>query len=369
MFKLERMILMPVCKNEKRNSWYVSFYYTDWTGTRKKKKKEGFATKKEAIEYERSFMEKTAGKCTMKFKSLVEIYLEDCQKRIKNTTYALKKSIIKKYINPFFSNIALNEITPEHIRQWQSRIMEDNSQKSGQYLHNINIQLSCIFNFAKKYYGIDKNPVQVCDMMGNMKNKKMSFWTLAEFKLFLAEMNKKDSLYLAYNLLFWTGIRRGELLALRPKNFDFAEKTLSITHNVVFVNSRPQLTTPKTESSKRTINMPVFLMNMVKKYIYEHKISSDEFLFNFLPSYLMENIKFYSKKAKIKPIKIHDFRHSHVSLLIEQGFSPLIIAQRLGHKDVTMTLRIYAHLYPNKQQKLADELHNLYKNNIDKNKF
>lgn len=356
---------MPIYRNEKRNTWYVSFYYTDWTGKRKKKKKEGFATKKEAMAYERSFIEMTAGKCTMRFSSLIEIYLADCQKRTKNTTYVTKKSVIKKYIQPFFANMKLNKITPEHIRQWQTEIMENNTTKTSQYLHNINVQLSCIFNFAKKYYDLDKNPVKVCDTIGNTKRRKVSFWTLAEFKLFITALEHKEPLYTAYNILFWTGIRRGELLGLCPKDFNFAEKNMSIARNIVFVNSKQEINTPKTECSKRKINIPDFLVDMIQKYIIEQKISSDGFLFNFLPSYLMENIKIYSKKAKIKPIKIHDFRHSHASLLIEQGFSPLIVAQRLGHKDVVTTLKIYAHLYPSKQQKLADKLHDLYKNNIE----
>ena len=333
-------------------------------GKTQKKKKEGFITKKEAMDFEHDFIEMAAGQCTMKFASIAKIYLDDCKKRVKYSTYVTKKSIMQKYIIPFFEDITLDKIMPANIRQWQSWILENNVTKTNHYLRNINNQLSSIFNFAQKYYDLDKNPVKICGAIGNEKHKKILFWTLAEFKQFVRVLDNEEPLYTIYNLLFWTGIRRGELLALRPKDFNFAEKTLSITRNLVFVNSRPHLNTPKTDSSKRVINIPDFMINIIKKYIDKHKIDTEELLFKISPYFLAKNIIFYSQKAKIHPIKIHDFRHSHASMLIEQGFSPLIIAQRLGHKDVTTTLKIYAHLYPSKQQELAEKLHNLYKENI-----
>lgn len=356
---------MPVYKNEKRNTWYASFYYKNWTGKRIRKKKEGFATRKQAVDYEREFIEISEGQCTMRFSSLIKIYMDDSKNRIKLSTYVTRKSIIFKHILPFFRNMAINRITPTDINHWQNWILAKNTKKSAQYLHKLNSQLSTIFHFAERFYKLKKNPVKLCSMIGSTKRKKLSFWTVRKFKRFIKAIDGQEPFCTIFNVLFWSGIRRGELLALRPSDFDFEKNRLYVSRNIVFINSKAYLSSLKTDRSERQINIPGFLAEMVKKYIQTRNIKDDEFLFYYLPSYLMDKIRLYSVKAGLQPIKIHDFRHSHASLLIEQGFSPLLVAQRLGHKDVTTTLKFYAHLYPNKQKKVAKKLDVLYKNNIE----
>lgn len=351
---------MSVYKNEQKNSWYVSFYYTEWTGKRKKKKKEGFASKKEAQAFEHNFLEKIAGQCTIRFDLLVDTYLDDCKKRVKLSTYMTKRTIIQKHIVPFFATMRTNEITSAIIRKWQICMLQNHKTKTTQYLHYINVQLSCIFNFAKKYYGLSINPVKQCNTIGDTKTREKYFWTLVEFNAFIKEIDKNDPFYIIFNVLFWTGIRRGELLALRPMDFNFKQQQIIIRRNFIYIKGKPQMNTPKTKSSWRSISAPEFLMNMVKEYIIKEKIRDDYLLFCYLPQYIKLKIDYYSKKAGIRSIRIHDFRHSHVALLIEQGYSPMVIAQRLGHKDISTTLRVYAHLYPDKQKKLADDLDNLY---------
>lgn len=352
---------MPVYKNQKRNSWFVSFYYTDWLGKRKKKKKEGFLTKRDALNYERNFLEIVSKQCTIHFKLLVNTYLDDCKKRTKFSTYTTKYTVIKKHILPFFTDKPINEIKAENIRQWQLWLFQEQQNKSNQYLHYINTQLSCIFNFARKYYGLDINPVKQCNIIGNTKSKEKNFWTLNNFNDFIQKIDKHDPLYIIYNILFWTGIRRGELLALRPMDFDFKQKQLIIRRNLVYIKNKPQINTPKTQTSWRRISVPNFLLDIINCYIKTAKIDNTQLLFNHLPRHIRKGIAIYSVKANLSPIKIHDFRHSHASLLIEKGYSPMIIAERLGHKNINTTLKIYAHIYPNKQQKLACDLDDLYK--------
>lgn len=137
---------MPVYKNQKRNSWFVSFYYTDWLGKRKKKKKEGFLTKRDALNYERNFLEIVSKQCTIHFNLLVNTYLDDCKKRTKFSTYTTKYTVIKKHILPFFTDKPINEIKAENIRQWQLWLFQEQQNKSNQYLHYINTQLSFINN-------------------------------------------------------------------------------------------------------------------------------------------------------------------------------------------------------------------------------
>ena len=353
---------MAVYKNKKRNTWYTSFYYTDWDGKRKRKKKEGLTSKREALEYEHNFLERTSKKGMIPFDLLVNIYLNNCKKRIKPSTYITKNTIIQKYILSYFQNLKINEIKNSDIFQWQIWILEQNRTKTSQYLYYINVQLSCIFNFAKKYYGLNNNPVKQCDIIKNIKSQPKLFWTLDEYNSFIKELNKKDPLYVIFNLLFWTGIRRGELLALRPVDFDFKNEKLIIQRNLVYIKSKPQINTPKTINSWRIISISKFLLRIVKEYILENNIKKEDYLFKITPNKILQGIKLYSKKAGVASIRIHDFRHAHASLLIEQGFSPIIVAKRLGHKDINTTLKIYAHLYPYRQKILADKLEELYQN-------
>lgn len=352
---------MPAYKNEQKNTWYVSFYYTDWTGKRRKKKKEGLISKKEALAYEHDFLEKMAGQCTIRFNLLVQSYLKNCFKRVKKSTYTTKSTIIKKHILPYFDSMKINEIKAINISQWQMWMLRKNRAKTSQYLHYINVQLSCIFNFAKKYYGLSKNPVRQCEIIGNTKTRRRFFWTVDEFDAFIKNIDEKNPLYIIFNILFWTGIRRGEMLALRPMDVDFEREEIIIRRNLVYIKGKAQMNTPKTESSWRSISMPKFLLLMIKQYIAERKIKSEQILFKFMPNQIVKGIEIYSAKAGLTPIRIHDFRHSHASLLIEKGFSPIVVAERLGHRNINTTLRIYAHLYPNKQKKLAMELNRLYR--------
>ncbi|WP_346684426.1 site-specific integrase [Megamonas hypermegale] len=351
---------MPVYKNEQRGTWFTTFYYTDWTGTRKKKKKEGFTTKREAQAFEREFLERMAGSCDMSFASLVSIYLNDCKTKLKTSTYSTKNFTINKFIISYFKDISINKITPAHIRQWQLEIINTNLY-SNQYLRYINTQLSCIFNYAIRYYNLSKNPVQQCEAMGSKKSKEIEFWTLDEFKKFISSVDD-EQVYTIFSILFWTGIRRGELLALRPCDFDFDNNLLSIRRNLVYVDGQAYISSPKTEKSNRVINMPKFLMGIVKNHIEKNMILKNELLFEVNPFYLKRKMKKYANKSNVKLIRIHDLRHSHASFLIEQGFSPLMIAERLGHEDIQTTLKTYSHLYPNKQNELAEKIDELYNN-------
>ena len=163
-------------------------------------------------------------------------------------------------------------------------------------------------------------------------------------------------------LLFWTGMRSGELLALTLNDFDFKEKTVSINKNFSRLNGKDLILTPKTPKSKRTITLPDFICKMVQDYanhLYDYK--PNERLFPVTKFYLDHEIRRGCHKSGIKKIRVHDIRYSHASLLIEQGFPPLMISERLGHEKIQTTLQIYSHLYPNKHSLLADKLQELNK--------
>ena len=199
--------------------------------------------------------------------------------------------------------------------------------------------------------------------MGKKKAEGMQFWTKEEFDQFIPHVSDKPMSKVIFYLFFYSGIREGELLALTLNDFDFDKNTVSITKNYARVNNQDIIQTPKTPKSKRTITLPAEIMEMVKEYsgmLYDYKPTDR--LFPTQKSFLTREMVRGCKLSGVKKIRIHDLRHSHASLLIELGFAPLLISERLGHENVETTLNTYSHLYPNKHGEVAEILSNLMRN-------
>ncbi|OPJ60469.1 tyrosine-type recombinase/integrase [Clostridium chromiireducens] len=349
---------MPIYKDEKRGTWYCSFYYTDWTGKRKKKKKEGFKKQSEAKEFERDFLTKQRNNCDMSFEKLTELYLEHAKTNVRTTTFANKSILINNKIKPYFKNMNVTDITPNHIRKWQNALK--NKSLSNTYLKSINIQLSAIFNFAIKYYGLSTSPALKAGSMGKNKAEDMKFWTIEEFKKFI-NFSDYPNVTIAFKILFWTGIRRGELLALTFNDIDLEKKTININKTYTKLLKKDVINPPKTRKSKRIISISDSLVEDIKEYINSiYDYNKNDRIFTFGTDFLRQHLIRICKLSKVKQIRIHDIRHSHASLLIELGFAPLAISERLGHESVQTTLNIYSHLYPNKDIALANKLNELY---------
>ena len=197
--------------------------------------------------------------------------------------------------------------------------------------------------------------------MGTEKRKEMQFWTLDEYKKFSEAMMDKTISFYAFEMLYWCGIREGEMLALTPKDFDFKAETVTINKSYQRLKGRDVITTPKTKKSNRTIKMPKFLCEEMQEYLgMFYGAGENDRIFPVSKSYMHHEMDRGAKQAGVKRIRIHDLRHSHVSLLIEMGFTALAIADRLGHESIEVTYR-YAHLFPSKQTEMANKLDDLGK--------
>ena len=192
--------------------------------------------------------------------------------------------------------------------------------------------------------------------MGKKKNREMLFWTKEEYLKFADGMMDKPMSYYAFEMLYWTGIREGELLAITPADFDFEKRTVTINKSFQHLNGRDIITSPKTEKSNRTIQLPKFLCDEMQDYLKMlYDVGLEDRMFPVTKSYLHREMDRGSKQAGVKRIRIHDIRHSHVSLLIDMGFSATAIADRVGHESIDITYN-YAHLFPSKQAEMADKL-------------
>ena len=352
---------MPTYKDEKTGLWYCKFVFTDWLGNKKQKKKMGFKLQKDAKIYEFEFLSKENASCDMSFSSMVSLYMEDCKARLKPTTYEGKEFLFNAHVLPFFRSMPINTITATTIRKWQTEMISKKNKYSATYLKAIHNQVSAIFNYASKYYKLAENPARVCGSMGKKNADAMKFWMIDEFSQFVSTVEDKLMSKTIFNLLFWSGMRSGELLALTLNDFDFDAQTVSISKNYARVKRQDYILPPKMPKSKRKITLPPFLCDIVKEYV-EKLVCYDpgHRLFNVTKNYIRSEMVRGCKKSGVKKIRVHDLRHSHASLLIEMGFSPLLLSERLGHEDIKTTLQTYSHLYPNKQAEVAEKLQMLH---------
>ena len=344
---------MPSYKSE-RGTWYCAFYYTDWHSKRKKKKKEGFKTKRAAQDWERKFLEQFSGTPDISFDMLVQAYLKDLKINVKASTYHIRVIIVGSRILPYFKEFPISAIDKRIVNEWKNSLIKSKFKPA--YIRTVFRMLSTIFNYAVKYYNLPHNP---CHGIGPLPQpeKRVDYWTISEFRQFAAGLKKPCHIMLYY-LLFWTGMRVGEAMALKWDCIDLKAKEISIQKTLVRINKRDIISEPKTQSSKRVISLPQFIVDMLKDYKTMSKYGSS-FLFPMKYTSLLSNFHTVSNRQGVKRIRIHDLRHSHASLLINAGFTPIEVADRLGHASANITLNTYSHFYSDNRSNVAARINRL----------
>ena len=367
------MLYMPAYKDKNTGKWYCRFYYQDLSGTRKQKMKRGFELKRDAQQWENEFLKKAAGSPDMTFGSLIGLYLDTKKRTLKPSTYRDRTSQISHHILPHFKGRTLSEITEKDIKKWQFALMDEISDTTGRPLSAGTRRLyfrilTGIFNLAIKECGLAVNPCSKCGNLNEKPQKHMDFWTQEEFQQFIRTFQKDSHAYVMFMVLYYTGIRAGELLALTPADIDLKKKTISISKTLAYSENGMVIQSPKTASSNRIITVPTFLCDIIAQYescIYD--LQPEGRLFYQSRGLLFYGIKRHAEMAGLKKIRVHDLRHSHASLLINLGYSPLEVAKRLGHEKPSMTLDVYSHMFATKQEEIADKLQEIHldiENNI-----
>lgn len=293
----------------------------------------------------------------MTFGSMVELYLKDMEPRLKASTMSNKRYLLENRILPFFRDLPITDITPAHVRRWQSDLLA--GKVAPTYAKTINNQLSAVFNYACRYYGLASNPARVAGSVGKKNAKEMRFWTLEQFNAVLPHVPKLPG-RTGISVLFWTGIRIGELLALTPDDVDLEAQTLTVNKTFQTIDGQEVVDEPKTEKSRRVVPLPPKLCAELKNYeaaLYEPQ--PNDRLFPFTKHYFRQQLRKGADAAGVEPIRLHDLRHSHAALLIKLGTPILLVSERLGHEDVETTLRTYGHLYPSTTDETVQKLDDL----------
>ena len=342
-------------KKDPNGTWRIQYRWTDWTGAKKKSQKRGFKTKKEAEEWYAHFLLQQSSDPTMTLADFWEIYKADMEKRLRKTTMKQKEYVMNDKVLPYFGSTPINEITAPMIRKWQGEMMEKGFKPT--YLKTIHNQLSAILNYAVNFYDLRSNPCRKAGSMGKSRADERPYWTLEEFQKFSDAIMDKQDAWVAFQILFWTGMRIGELLALLKSDVNFQENKISISKTYYRTGGKDVITTPKTEQSVRTIDIPEFLTQEIKAYCDKlYEFPDSERLFPIVCEAVQHKMVRHIQKAGVKKIRVHDLRHSACAYLAHQGVAPMVIKERMGHKDIKIILNTYGHLYPNEQKKVADML-------------
>jgi len=343
----------------------VSLGVSQTSNKRARTTRRGIKTLKEAKNIERELLNENDNNKNMidvKTKVVIKDYLNYSSLNDKPSSHLKKQNVFKNYIIPFFNDFKINEITSVRARQFKESLIS--LYISNNYKRYIIAMMSSFLNYAVKYNYINKNPMKQID---NFKKEKvtMQYWTLSEFNTFIEQVDE-----IIYKTIFWilyyTGMRKGELLGLTLEDINFNNKTIDINKSCSYITGQGYIvTTPKTAESKRIIHINEKTIKIIKDYVayisnqYEFNKKTPLFSINgvLIPKEtLRRKFKYYQRLTNVTNIRIHDLRHSHVALLIYLGQDPLTIKKRLGHSDITITYNTYGHLYDDAQKKLASRL-------------
>lgn len=346
--------------------------------------RKGYKTKKEATEAEHylrsvELKERFYGaKITVYM--LYELLKEEDRINHRKISYInTQENNYNRHIKNYFSKVDnVGKLTYDDIYQFREHLRQKVAQNSDNPLsantiNKIMILLKKIFDVGlrKGYY--TTNPVKLLKKLP-IEKTKMQFWTVKEFQQFLTLFEPEEyNIKLLFTLLFFSGLILGEALALTWQDIDFSTNTIHITKSVYVNKGVSYISSTKTKAGTRRIIINKKLSQELQYWQQQQKHLLEQFtsdsmslqVFQSSPITITKNSiekqykKILERDATLKKIRIHDFRHSHASLLINQGEDYLVVKERLGHASITTTIDTYSHLYPSKQKDLADKLDDL----------
>lgn len=296
----------------------------------------------------------------MKFKEAYIQYLNYIEYRQKNQSKRALKERFDKKIIPFFENYNIYNIKESDYLKWQNEIEIYNY--SNNYKSNLHYLMTNFYDFLIKYYEVKKNIPRI---VGNFRFKNeiktYNIYNYKEFKKFIKFFD--NNIYKQFfNLLFYTGVRPGEAMALK---FSDLNKRILYINKTIDEHGKREINTPKTPSSIRYIEIDYKLnkdlLNLKKYYIKKYNlIDFDYFIFGGIKPLAPTTINRYKikacQKANIKPIKLHEFRHSHATMLVEKKLMIKEVSRRLGHSNANITLNTYTHAEKRHEKKVIKTL-------------
>ncbi|MGP1376396.1 MAG: tyrosine-type recombinase/integrase [Bulleidia sp.] len=342
--------------DEIRKTYYVQIEYKDpVSGKRKNRKKRGFALKREARQYEAELFQKLTSEAPTDrtFGQMVDLYMTSIDAR--ESTKALKKQTYKNHCESL-CDIPMSKITKATLMEWSNNLK--NSSLALLTVNRIIGDVRSVFKYASRVYDLkDISSVITRKKKTSDDLKEMQAWTVAEFKQF--ENAVDNPVYRAFfHTLFWTGARRGEILALQCDDFKNGEINISKSINHLKNGFNPL----KNANSKRIVKLDEKTVEILAELKDKYKTG---FLFGGetfpSPGRVRGFLKRAIKKSGVKKIRLHDLRHSHATMLINSGVNIVAVSKRLGHSDINTTLKVYTHLLKKTDEQMMETIKKLAK--------
>lgn len=354
-------------QNKSSKLWSVRFR-EKVNGKVKNQRLSGFKTKREAQQAYAEYVEhsnrtrrieqaKTNEIDELLFDDVVDKYMEYEKNRVKESSlYDIRTKF--KLITPWFHNRKITSITPADIMEWQNSL----ASYSYRYKSRLRTHLNSLFKFAYRYYDVPNISEKADGFRNTEPKKEMQVWTIEEFEQFFDSCHSlRDKAF--FKLLYITGCRKGEALALTWEDINLSKRTIKINKNITtktFEGSY-RVTTPKNLSSNRTVDIPPSLCSLIDEYRKSVSPKSEkDFAFGGLdpiPTTTVDHaFERAISRAGVKKIRIHDLRHSCASLLISKGVSIVAVSKRLGHSNIEQTLNTYSHMMPSDGDKIIEIL-------------
>ena len=319
----------------------------------------------------------------MTLQQLFDEYMTVQQHEVRDVSLDNSRRTIENHILPMFKTVRIDRLNVQILQDWKLSMEEKGLALRSK--KNTFDKFKAMLNYAVKMEYISKNHLMTIGTFKDVTSVKreMSYYTADEFKQFIstAKQIAQDSentlgtlsewdYYVFFNIAFYCGLRKGEIYALKWSDIQGSHLSVkrSISQNVRVkgkAKSEDKETPPKNKSSFRTLQMPLPLIRILN----EHKARQQEHLNHFTDDYRVcggeacirdgnvgSRNKRYSETAGLKRIRLHDYRHSHVSILANERINIQEIARRLGHSKIEMTWNTYSHMYPREEERAVDIL-------------
>lgn len=293
-------------------------------------------------------------------------WLEDSVKNsVRPSTFARYELVIRKHVIPYIGDIQLKHLSVLHMQSFYSQLERENCpSRTRQMTHVI---LKRALSQAVQWGQILRNP---CEFLAKPKVPKRAirYWDRHEIELFL-KTAKGNRLYALFVLAVTTGLRQGEIFALKWSDLNFENKTLSVTRSTYELKGKIFVGEPKTQKSRRCIDLPQFAVGALEEH-YTRMASENhhhDWIFCDTTGKILRRSNFRKrcfikliKQSGLKPISFHDLRHSAATLLLTQGVHPKVVQERLGHSQISVTLDTYSHVLPTLQKEAAQKIDDVF---------
>lgn len=361
----------------KRGSKYsvVLFIGFDELGKKKYKWFSGFDTKKAAEKFMAAkIQEIDTGIYVGSKKETLQVFLQkwmlDKEGQLRKNTVESYQWLINQHIIPKIGHIDITKLKPQHLQQFYTELRTNEkalSNRSIQFAHTI---LHQALDRAVKWGIVARNVAEAVDAPRPEK-RKGSIWTGEQAVYFLQVTEKAEPRYwIGFFLAIMTGMRRGEILGLRWSDLDLEAGYLQVNQTMSLVKGKILFQEPKTDRSKRSVALSTETTEALRKHrsqqlrerltlgpqYAEHDMVLTRADGSPMSPYTFESAWYRAvERSGLPKIRFHDLRHTHASLLLQQGVHPKIVSERLGHSNISITIDTYSHVLPGLQKQIAED--------------